>query len=82
MPQHLLPGHLWAKRKVAAPKPPGTILWRKRGQWRTGSLGRKGVPWLRIGTSERRVVQPYVQQSAKRIGEARRVKKGYCHAAL
>jgi len=29
--QHL-PGHLWAKGKSAAPKPPGAVLWRKRGQ--------------------------------------------------
>ena len=70
VPQHL-PGHLWAKGKLAAPKPPGAVLWRKRGQWRAGSLGRKRDPWLMIGTSGRRVVQPYVQQSTKRIGEVR-----------
>ena len=68
VPQHL-PGHLWAKGKSAAPKPPGAVLWRKRGQWRVGSLERKREPWLRIGTSGGRVVRPYVQQSVKRIGE-------------
>ena len=52
-------------------KPPGAVLWRKRGQWRVGSLGRKREPWLRIRTSGGRVVWPYAQQSAKRIGEVR-----------
>ena len=70
MSQHL-PGHLWAKGKLAAPKPPGAILLKKRGQWQAGSLGRKREPWQRIGTSGRRVVRPYAQQSAKRIGEVR-----------
>ena len=70
VPQHL-PGHLWAKGKLAAPKLPGAVLWRKRGQWRVGSLGRKREPWLRIGTSGGRVVWPYAQRSAKRIGEVR-----------
>ena len=41
----------------------------KQGQWRIGSLGRMREPWLRIGTSGGRVVRPYAQQSAKRIGE-------------
>ena len=49
----------------------GAAPWRKRGQWRAGSLGRKWEPWLRIGTSGRRVLRPYAQQSAKRIGEVR-----------
>ena len=70
MPQHL-PGHPWAKGKLAATKPPGAVLWRKREQWRVGSLGRKREPWLRIGTSRGRVVRPYAQLSAKRIGEVR-----------
>ena len=71
VPQHL-PGHLWAKGKSAATKPPGAVLWRKRGQWRVGSLGRKREPWLRIAwTSGGRVVRPYAQQSARRIGEVR-----------
>ena len=61
--------HLWAKGKSAASKPPGAVLWRKRGQWRAESLGRKREPWLKIGKSGRRVVQPYAQQSAKGIGE-------------
>ena len=60
VPQHL-PGHLWTKEKSAAPKPPGAVLWRKRGQWRVESLGRKREPWLRIGTSGGRVVRPYAQ---------------------
>ena len=68
VPQHLL-GYLWAKGKSAASKPPGAVLWRKRGQWRAESLGRKREPWLKIGKSGRRVVQPYAQQSAKGIGE-------------
>ena len=42
------------------------------GQWRTGSLRRKREPCLGpVGTSRRRVVRPYAQQSAKRIGEVR-----------
>ena len=70
VPQHL-PGHLWAKGKSAAPKPPAAVLWRKRRQWWVGSLGRKREPWLRIGTSGGRVVRPYAQLSARRIGEVR-----------
>ena len=70
VPKHL-PGHPRVKGKSAALKPPGAILWKKRGQWQAGSHGRKGMPWLGIGTSEKRVVRPYAQQSAKRIGEVR-----------
>ena len=72
VPQQLS-GRQWAIGKSAAPKPPGAELWRKRGQWRAGSLGRKRELWLRIGTSGRRVVRPYAQQSAKRIGESERL---------
>ena len=41
---HYVTALTWApmgKRKVGRPKPPGAAPWRKRGQWRAGSLGRK-----------------------------------------
>ena len=70
VPQHV-PGHLWGKRKLAAPIQPAAVLWRKKGHRRAGSPGRKREFWLTTGASGRGVVQRYGQQSAKKIAQVR-----------
>ena len=59
------------QEKSGASKQPGAILWRKRGKWRAGSLGRasKNSGQEQEQISGRGAVRPYAQQGAKKTGE-------------